>query len=615
MDEKTVAKNIKDGIYTHKPNETKKSTGRFWSTFDRIFDAQTGAPIVGYVLCRMCNKISKYDPTKGISNLNTHSEACKTQKQTLTAFIPRENTIKNNHKKELCMQTVAASAKDLRTFNLTEGSGVFGLLHTVWNLGAKVGAVSEEELRRALPCKQTVGRNVNRLAGVSRNIMKAEIKNQIDSGFGLSFTADIWQDKFKRMSYFCITVHFFDEKQMKLDDLILAHSAMEPARRKDNIYLKQIIQEKLTEYDLLPHIDKIVFVSDRGGNIRVALKDYTRLNCFPHFCHNITKYACTVESVNQLITQCAALVKYFKFNGLNNILDGSLKSAISTRFNYVYMMLISIDKQWDQIEEILRQRHEIRRIANINRECIKELTEFLCAFNIASKVTESTYKETLAYVWVGITQICSVCRIQADDPIHVKAIKARALEYIESKFVLHQYHRIATFLHPNYKSLDFCSTDQRQRTVRDTKSLLIQLFPPTTSVSNRLSSSSSSSRSSNSSTDSNSSFLSNYFNRGENDYDEIDTYINLQFVPNEKTNIFDWWIQRKAMFPNLFKLALKMHSIPASSMQSERTFSRGGMTITDRRTNLDPQTVEDLLMLNKNFDFEVRLLYSPHCVC
>lgn len=86
-------------------------------------------------------------------------------------------------------------------------------------------------------------------------------------------------------------------------------------------------------------------------------------------------------------------------------------------------------------------------------------------------------------------------------------------------------------------------------------------------------------------------------------------------MPNEKTNVFDWWIQRKTMFPNLFKLALKMHSIPASSMQSERTFSRGGMTINDRRTNLDPQTVEDLLMLNKNFDFKVHLLYSPHSVC
>lgn len=369
MDKKTVAKNIKDGIYTHKPNETKKSTGRFWSTFDRISDAQTGASIVGYVLCRMCNKISKYDSTKGISNLNTHSEGCETQKQTLTAFIPRENTIKSEHKKEMCFQAVAASVKDIRTFNLTERSGVFSLLHTVWNLGAKVGAVSEQELRRALPCPQTVGRNVYRLAGISRNIMKAEIKNQLDSGFGLAFTTDIWQDKYKRVSYFCKTAHFFDENQMKLIDFILTHTAMEPARRKDNVYLKQIIHKKLNEYDLLPHIDKIVFVSDRGGNIRVALKDNIRLNCFPHFCHNITKYACTVESVKQLITQYAALVKYFKFNGLNNILDESLKSAISTRFNYVYMMLISIDKQWDQIEEILRQRHEVGRITNIDREC------------------------------------------------------------------------------------------------------------------------------------------------------------------------------------------------------------------------------------------------------
>lgn len=348
--------------------------------------------------------------------------------------------------------------------------------------------------------------------------------------------------------------------------------------------------------------ENLVFISDRGGNIRLALKDFIRLNCFPHFSHSICKYACQVDSVKKLIDNCASLVKYFKFNGLNNMLEESLKSAISTRFNYVFMMLSSIDKQWDVIKGILMQRGELARIAGIDRECVKGLLAFLDPFHIASKLTESTYKETLAHVWIGITQICSMCRVQPSDPLHIKAVKARSLEYIESKFVLHQYHRIATFLHPNYKALVFCSSEQKLKTIQETKAVLNEMFQ-LTSESNQ---SNSSSR--RSSADSNSSFLVNYFNPTDEHlhHDEVNSYSNVQWIPDEYINVFSWWIERKSMFPRLFKLALKMHSIPASSLQSERTFSKSGFVISDRRSNLNPKTVEDLMLLNKNFDFEVK---------
>lgn len=525
---------------------------------------------------------------------------CKEPKKTLRSFILRENIIEQVHKKELCFQAVAASVKDMRPFNLTKGSGVVDLVLSAWNIGAKVGIVSKGERLRALPCPTTVSRNVNQLAKRSKDSLKSQLKAEMNAGTSMALTTDIWSDKYKHMSYFCITIHYFDQNQMKLVDFILALAPMESGRKKDHIYLQEIITDKFIEFDLLEHQEKLVFISDRGSNIRAALKHYTRLNCFPHFCNNIAKYGCQVESIKVLIGKCSALVKYFKANGLNNNLDIALKSAISTRFNYVFMMLSSIENQWDAIREILIQRHEIARMAGIDRDCIKELIKFLSSFNLASKVTEATYKETLAHVWIGITQLCSVCRVQPSDPIYIRAMKARCLEYIESKFVLHQYHRVATFLHPNYKGLIFCSAEQKRKAIRDTKSLLSHIQTPTPNQSP-----SSSDRSSG--TSSNSSFLSNYYSRRDDDFDEVDIYMNMQWVAQEKMNVFNWWIERKSAFPNLFKLAIKMHSIPASSMQSERTFSKSGFTFNDRRSNLNPETVEDLILLNKNYDFEVRL--------
>lgn len=609
MDIKTIEKNIKDGAYVHKPPEPKKRLGRFWTTFDKIYIAQTDDTdvlIKDFIICRICKKVMKYESSKGISNLNEHSATCQQPKRTLLSHITRENIIQNEQKKQLCYQTVAASVTDIRPFCLTKGSGMANLIHCAWNMGAKIGVVSKNELIRALPCPTTVSRNVNQLAEQSKSNLKSKLKAELDRGTTLALTTDIWQDKYKRVSYFCITVHYFERDKLKLVDYILTMMAMETGRKKDGAYLRQIIDEKLMEYGLAEHSDNLVFISDRGGNIRLALRNLLRLNCFPHFANNIVKYGCAVESVDNLVKSCASLVKYFKFNGLNNMLEKSLKSAISTRFNYIYMMLESIDNNWDTIKDILTQRRELRRLNVIDRETIKQLITFLSVFNTASKLTEATYKETLPHVWIGITQICSICRVQQNDPHYIKALKARSLEYVESKFVLHQYHRIATFLHPNYKSLIFCPSDQKIKTIRDTKNLLHQMFETTQSSAN-LSASTSSSRQSSSSSDS--SFLSNYFNPSGDQINEVDSYVNLRWIPDEKIDVFSWWIDRKSMFPNLFKIALKMHSIPASSMQSERTFSRSGMIINDRRSSLNPKTVEDLMLLNKNFDFDVSSNY------
>lgn len=613
MDSKLVAKNINDGTFIHKPNESKKKQGRLWKTYDRIF-TKNEEEVLGFVFCRNCRRVSKYDSKKGISNLNDHSDKCNQQpRRTLRAYVTRTNSIGHDDKKMLCVAAIAASVKDTRPFNLTEGSGVSDLIHFAWNMGARLGAISKEELLRTLPDPTTVSRNVNRLSTECKQKLKSKLQKVLQSGTTLALTTDIWQDKYKRMSYLCITLHYFDEIKGELLDFILTMCPLEAGRKKDNIYLRQIIEEKLIEYGLLDVRENLVFVSDRGGNIRLALINYTRLNCFPHFLHNIVKYACSVERIKQLIDNCAALVRYFKFNGLNNLLGASLKSAISTRFNYVYMMLSSIENEWDAIEEVLLQRREQSRLANIDRECIKLLITFLSSFNIASKLTESTKKETLAHVWILVTQICTMCRVQENDPIYLKAAKARSVEYIESKFILHKFHRIATFLHPNYKSLVFCSSELKIKTIRDAKALLNEMLPQTSSPIQSQSNSNSSSR--RSSTDSDSSFLSNYYNRCEDVLDEVDVYLNLQWVPEENINVFQWWTQRRTMFQNLSKVALKMHSIPASSLQSERTFSLGGLTISDRRSNLNPTTVEDLILLNKNYDFEVRYsinFFSEH---
>lgn len=382
MDLKTVQTNIDNGVFTHKPNEDKRSKGLFWSSFDRIYEEVDGKIVLvnKFVYCRVCKKVHNYDAKKGTSNLNAHSAVCKEDVVKIRSFIPCSRAIGSEDRKKLCLYTVAASVKDTRPFSFTEHDGVLELLHGIWNMGARIGAVTKEQLQKALPNGTTVSRNINKLSFECKETLKTSLKAQLEHSSLISFTTDIWQDKYKRMSYLCLTAHYFDFTSQKLVDLLLALQPMEAGKKKDNVYVREIIMTILNYYEISQYSSKFIFISDRGGNIKVALREFIRLNCCPHFIHSTVKNACEIESVSKIIDSCAALVKYFKFNGLNNLLKVTLKSAIKTRFNYAIIMMESIHSQFDAIEQILRERNELIRLRNIDRECLATLIKFLNTF-------------------------------------------------------------------------------------------------------------------------------------------------------------------------------------------------------------------------------------------
>jgi hypothetical protein len=59
--------------------------------------------------------------------------------------------------------------------------------------------------------------------------------------------------------------------------------------------------------------------------------------------------------------------------------------------------------------------------------------------------------------------------------------------------------------------------------------------------------------------------------------------------PAPDADIFDWWRSNAAQFPDLAQLARILHSIPATSICSERLFSKAGLiyanTLRNRQAN------------------------------
>ena len=64
-----------------------------------------------------------------------------------------------------------------------------------------------------------------------------------------------------------------------------------------------------------------------------------------------------------------------------------------------------------------------------------------------------------------------------------------------------------------------------------------------------------------------------------------------------------WWQDRSRMYPLLHHLSCMLLSIPPSSIESERIFSRGSIIYHPRRNRLGPKTAERLMFLNYNLRF------------
>lgn len=188
--------------------------------------------------------------------------------------------------------------------------------------------------------------------------------------YGAAIAMDCWLDKAKKVTFFGVTAHFIEETSdgfILNDRIICARDLHTDA--KDGLYLRGKLLEYLTSYNLENLISKLVFVSDRGSNIRKALEIYEAIACFAHMVNNLVD-SMLVE-ISDLVVSVKALVKYFKVTGLNAALDTTLKSFVPTRWNSVFYMIESVIINYDPINSILQEKKEGHRLNNIDLNALK----------------------------------------------------------------------------------------------------------------------------------------------------------------------------------------------------------------------------------------------------
>lgn len=454
-----------------------------------------------------------------------------------------------------------------------------------------------------LICSIQAARHLTQTASLVREELKS-ICHQVINNWGGSLSIDCWLDKHKKTTFLGITIHFitYEENRLKLHDRILCTRELH-IEKKDGIYIRGKLIEYLTSFNLETLIENIVFVSDRGSNMIKAVEPYMSAHCFAHILHNTVVHM--FSTVPGIVDDVKALVKYFKVTGLSSALDISLKSYIKTRWNTIYYMMKSTVDNWDDIVSILTAKNEMHRMANIDKNTLEMLCDFVVIFEEATKEIEASKSPTLHLVIPWYFKLLKYMDFVGIDSAIVSNMKSAGRQYLKTNIAQHlsKYHKIAVFLYPSTKSLKMYDRQQRSVIVDSARDLMNEKFPVSSNDSRENTARNNDARQNVNISSALQMFQDDCFT-DEDDSDDIDKYINMHNINSSDDSEFDlltWWVQHKTMLPRLFKLACFIYSIPASSAAVERVFSLAGLTIKNR-PNLNPSTLDDLLMLKSNHD-------------
>ena len=92
-------------------------------------------------------------------------------------------------------------------------------------------------------------------------------------------------------------------------------------------------------------------------------------------------------------------------------------------------------------------------------------------------------------------------------------------------------------------------------------------------------------------------FLNNFANTNDTQNNELKLYFSEPVI-NSESSVLDYWKKNSDRFPILCLIAKDYLSIMPTSVASERSFSLAGLTITDIRSRLDPNTANQTICLS-----------------
>lgn len=356
----------------------------------------------------------------------------------------------------------------------------------------------------------------------------------------------------------------------------------------------------LNEYDCSLE-DKTIIVTDRGANMKAAFIQYQNIFCVNHLINNtIDKSINNSPQIKEIVSSCSKLVKYFKKSGENCGLMTTLKSVCPTRWNTEYYALLSIYKNFSDVQNVLVEKKMTEQYKIIKEYYLEQILNVLRPFEEASKKLEGDLNATIHLVHPYIQQLKNKCIAVDEELDFIVQFKNSLLQtlqlVVENNITI--YHRIAIFLFPPANQLLQFSADEREEVINKCKVLMTAYIDDTPQPTEPVETQSSSG-------------IFNLFqsyarqteiSEGNIIDNEITKYKNTSVPLHDDFNVLNWWYNRQIEFPLLFKLSCHILAVPASSAPSERIFSKARNLITDKRSQIgvNQKSFNHIMFINVN---------------
>jgi hypothetical protein len=442
---------------------------------------------------------------------------------------------------------------------------------------------------------------------------KSLVLNNCES---ICLTVDCWSSR-NMEAYMAVTGHFFDTSSLQFESVLIQCSAFEGSHTGSRIADElRIISE---EWGITNKVN--LLVSDNASNMLAAASKlgWNHFGCYAHKLNLIVQDALKIQTVCQTINKVQKTVGHFKRSSIakerllkyqNTAQEiaqpKSLLLSVPTRWNSTYNMLnrfillqeavratvpnlntalpiITLD-EWNMIEQICDALQPFEEVTTIMSG-----EKYLCA----SKALVLTG---------GLKEQCDSFLSQDTicEPVkQLVTLLSKGLKERLGNIEKNESISICAILDPRFKQHGF----EDESAVEVTKSVILEKLT------------------NNCSDDDNSVRITQATDTGKKSLwrrfvvkanaakspksaftkcqDEINKYLSESVIPLSDCPI-QWWRENKNMYPNMFKLFLKMSNIVVTSVPCERAFSKAGSIITDRRTRLETTKVAQLMFLHSN---------------
>ncbi|CAF3622568.1 unnamed protein product [Rotaria socialis] len=627
------------------PNKSQRVSAACWKNRGMGFPAKKlnnkdeFTVIPGFASCSKCFETYRY-----VNSSTTHINAHK-----CLNLLPSDQTSLDHHfpSKSLAHQT------EQRTVPITKA------IARKKEAMKKVCAVWIAHSMRSFKVVQDPGFKAVigeclKIAANERLLLKDRLVEAVKYG-GVCISPDIWSDQYRKISYLGATAHFVgkDTKYYSVDLFCTEFTA----RKKSGENIMKLLRTELASFGLENYLSDIIFVTDRGANFikektpNKTTKYRTTIEASPEIDSEVEmtddentydtdeseitddddidyssitifNLPTSAKKVLDTIRYCKALVKYIKKANLNRHIQlehekedynptadedeskkqfskfTTLHQCSAIRWLSLHDLLSSIQKAYHPLKQILNEKQESSRLEKININVVAQLIKFLDPWKYVMNEIQLSNSPSLFIILPCIAYLKQqITKSERTMRGGMSFFAKRSIQLLESMFKIENLHVMGTFLHPNYKQLKHATQIQ---IIECHNSCRLAIPPSSTST---YSVSDDNNEINEPLTKKPKRFLESLMDditppQVSQTKDEVDVYIDLQLKDNEiYTNPLTFWQQHEYTFPHLSKFARKIFAVPCSSAAVEREFSAAGQLVTQRRSNIEPSTINDILFL------------------